>query len=204
MRRRELEVEDPAFFADVAARAMFGTLALILPDGFPRAVAVNFAAVGRAIYFHGALAGEKFEVIRAGGPAGFTMVVPLATLPSRWLAPRHACPATQLFRSVEARGRCVVVEDPLEKARGLTALMDKHQPEGGFDPIDAADPRYRHEIDRVGVFRLDVERWTGKLKVGRDYRADLRRDLIGKLRRRGGPADPATILEIEDTLADGD
>ena len=32
------------------------------------------------------------------------------------------------------------VDDPAEKARGLQALMRKHQPEGGFDPLDHAAP----------------------------------------------------------------
>ena len=63
MRRKELAATEPEFFATVAGRAPVGYLALPLPGGDLRAVALDFAAVGQSIYFHGATAGQKYDVI---------------------------------------------------------------------------------------------------------------------------------------------
>ena len=91
MRRFELECNDPALLAEVAAGCEVGYLALTTPDG-PRAVALNFAVAEGAVWYHGAMDGEKFEVVAGGARAGFTMVLPHSLIPSYWSAPDHACP----------------------------------------------------------------------------------------------------------------
>jgi len=202
MRRRELASGDPALFAEVAAGAEIGHFVIVTPDGWPRAVAVNFCAVGERIYFHGALAGEKHAVAAAGGaPVGFTMNLPHSMIPSYWTAPGYACPATHFFKSVEIKGRCTLVADPAEKAVALTALMEKYQPEGGYDPIDPAESRYAKALAGVGVFRIDPESWSGKVKFGQNEPAQLRRRFVAELRKRGLPRDLRTADEIEKTLA---
>ena len=202
MRRRELASTDAALFAEIAARAEVGHFVIVTADGWPRAVAVNFCAVGQRIYFHGALAGEKHDAVaRPGGArAGFTMNLPHSLIPSHWTAPGHACPATHFFKSVEIKGRCTLVDDPAEKAAALQALMEKYQPEGGFDPIDPGAARYAKALAGVGVYRIDPESWTGKVKFGQNEPTRLRRRFVEELRRRGRPEDLATADEIERTL----
>ncbi|HPF71643.1 MAG TPA: pyridoxamine 5'-phosphate oxidase family protein [Candidatus Krumholzibacteria bacterium] len=204
MRRRELASDDPALFTEVAARAEVGYLVIVTAEGWPRAVGLNFCAVDGRIYFHGALAGEKHAAcaLPGGARAGFTMTVPYSMIPSYWSAPGYACPATHFFKSVEIKGRCGLVDDPAEKARALQALMDKYQPEGGFDPIDPAEPRYAKALQGVGVYRLEAESWTGKAKFGQNEPAKLRRRFIEELRRRAGPMDRETADEIERGLGD--
>lgn len=199
MRRTELESTDPAVFAEVAAAAIVGELGLITADGTPRVVPLNFAAVGETVYFHGALAGEKYERIRDDGRCSFSMVASYALIPSYWTAPMHACPATHFFKSVELRGRCEIVEDPTEKAAGLQALMEKYQPEGGFEPIVADRRMYAKSLAGVGVFRV-AGAWTAKMKFGSNEPAKIRRVWIEKLRERAEPIDLATADEIEKTL----
>ena len=200
MRRTELESADVGLFRDLAATCEVGYLSLVTAEGFPRAIALNFAAVGETIYFHGALEGEKFELIQAAPRAGFSIVKPYSFIPSTWSAPRYACPATQFFKSIEIKGICSEVEDPAEKALGLSALMDKHQPEGGFDPIDPAVPIYAKALAGVGVFRVVPNSWSGKVKFGQNEPEKLRRIFVEKLRERGGPMDEETAREIEKTL----
>ena len=202
MRRFELECNEPELLAEVAAGCEVGYLALTTPDG-PRAVALNFAVAEGAVWYHGAMDGEKFEVVAGGARAGFTMVLPHSLIPSYWSAPDHACPATHFFKSVEVRGTCAPVEDPADKAVGLQALMEKYQPEGGFTPISADLPMYRGSLKGVGVFRLDIENWSGKLKFGGNEPEKLRRIWIEKLRERGAPVDLLTANEIEKTLPTG-
>jgi nitroimidazol reductase NimA-like FMN-containing flavoprotein (pyridoxamine 5'-phosphate oxidase superfamily) len=200
MRRSELESRDPALFAEVARDCAVGYLTLITADGRPRSIALNFAALAGDIVFHGALSGEKFTLMTAGPPAGFTMVKEYSYLPSYWSAPEHACPATQFFKSVEIQGRAVVVDDPQYKARALQALMEKMQPEGQYVPMDHKLPMYRGALQTVGIFRVITETWTGKMKFGQNEPARLRRTLVGKLRERGAPVDLLTADEIERTL----
>ncbi len=200
MRRTELEILDEALFDEVARDCAVGYLTLVTAEGRPRSIALNFAALGRDIVFHGALAGEKYELMRARPRAGFTMVKEYSFIPSYWSAPDHACPATHFFKSVEIDGVAEVVEDPSLKARALQALMLKMQPEGGHVPIDHELPMYRGSLARVGVFRVVTAAWTGKAKFGQNEPARLRRLFVEKLRERGAPVDLATATEIEKSL----
>ena len=197
MRRTELESADRDLFRDLADTCEVGFLSLVTGAGYPRTVALNFAAVGETIYFHGALEGEKFELIQASPRAGFTIVKAYSFIPSVWSAPRYACPATHFFKSIEIKGVCSPVTDPAEKALGLTALMDKHQPEGGFDPINPEIPMYAKALAGVGVLRVLPDSWTGKVKFGQNEPEKLRRVFVKRLRERGGPMDEETALEIE-------
>ncbi|MEN8007747.1 MAG: pyridoxamine 5'-phosphate oxidase family protein [Candidatus Krumholzibacteriota bacterium] len=200
MRRAELESTDRELFRDLVETCDVGYLSLVTAAGYPRAIALNFAAVGQTIYFHGAREGEKSELIGSSARAGFTIVKPYSYIPSHWSAPRFACPATQFFKSIEIKGTCEAVIDPREKTRGLAALMAKHQPEGGFDPIDPSVPRYAKALENVGVFRVTPDIWTGKIKFGQNEPETLRRLFVEKLRERGGPFDEETAREIESTL----
>ncbi len=197
MRRAELASTDEALFQEVTTEVLVGYLSVVTAAGVPRAIAVNFVAVGHDIYFHGALGGEKYELLQADPPAGFTVVKEYSYIPSHWSAPRYACPATQFFKSLEIKGTCGLVNDPIEKARALQALMEKHQPEGGFDPIDATVPQYAKALEQVGVFRVVCASWTGKVKFGQNEPEKLRRIFVDRLRARGGAMDEATALEIE-------
>ena len=203
MRRKELAVHGPEFFAEIARDCRVGHLALAIPGVGPRSIAVDFAAIEQDIYFHGALAGEKYTAICDGPPAGFTMVKELSFIPSRWLSARHACPATHLFKSVEIRGRCRVVAEAGTKARALQALMDKYQPEGGFTPVDPELDLYRGSLANVGVFRIETDTWTGKAKLAQNETEAIRRRIIDGLRERGEELDLLTAAEISATLASG-
>jgi predicted FMN-binding regulatory protein PaiB len=131
---------------------------------------------------------------------GFSVVKEYSYIPSHWSAPRYACPATQFFKSVEIDGVCGLVSDATEKARALQALMEKYQPEGGFEPIDPALAQYARALERVGVFRVRCDSWTDKVKFGQNEPAKLRRQLVSKLSQRDDLLDAATALEIEKYL----
>jgi nitroimidazol reductase NimA-like FMN-containing flavoprotein (pyridoxamine 5'-phosphate oxidase superfamily) len=193
MRRAELSCCDPELFAELARYCGEGYLSLVTADGFPRALAVNFAAQDQTIYFHGAQAGQKFERMAADGRVGFTMVQALSMLPSRWFSADNACPATQLFRSVEIQGRAAVLADPAEKARALQLLMEKYQPEGGYRPLAADDPGYVPALSGVGVFRIDARSWTGKVKLLQSGPEDQRRQVMERLNERGEAVDLLTV-----------
>jgi nitroimidazol reductase NimA-like FMN-containing flavoprotein (pyridoxamine 5'-phosphate oxidase superfamily) len=196
MRRKELASRDRELWRELARDCLEGQLAIVTPDGFPRSLAVNFAANDQALYFHGAQAGEKFNVLGKEPRCGFSMIQPLAFLPSTWSSPDNACPASQLYRSIEVKGRCAIVTDLAEKADGLQLLMDKYQPEGGFIPLSAREEMYRKMIAATGVFRIDVESWTGKIKVLQKDPAEQVRKIIAHLEERAQPGDDLTVALI--------
>jgi uncharacterized protein len=200
MRRHELASSDPALFAELAGRCEVGYLGLVTADGTPRVVPLNFAAIAQTIYFHGALAGEKFDLLQDAPRVSFMMALPFSVLPSYWLSPDHACPATHFFKSVDARGICKPCNDLADTARCLQSLMEKYQPEGRFTPLSADDPLYARALRTVGAFRIDVESWTGKVRFGVNETEDVRRTLIARLRERQGPWDLETAAEIEKTF----
>jgi len=200
MRRDELAAHDDALFRELTTEVPVGYLGLVDAAGTPRVVALNFVALDHDIYFHGALGGEKYELLRENPAAGFTIVKQYSYIPSNWSGPGHACPATQFFKSIEIKGTCRPVVDPLKKARALQTLMQKYQPEGRHDPIAAGVPQYDKALARVGVYRVQCAAWSGKLKFGQNEPEETRRVLVAKLRERRGPTDEATAVEIERTL----
>jgi len=181
-------------------RVTVGHLGIITPDGYPRAVPVNFAAVGEKVYFHGASSGEKYDAFAAGQRVTFSIDLPYSAIPSYWRSEDYACPATQFFKSVLIRGRGAIVNDTTEKATALQTLMEKHQPEGGFERITGDDPLYSKALAEVTVFRIDPDRIDVREKFGDHLSRETRQQLIGKLRERGRKRDLETALEMEKRL----
>ena len=187
-------------FEAITASAQVGYLGITTPDGYPRVVPVNFATVGDRVYFHGACTGEKHDALASGQKVTFCIAVPYSMIPSYWRSPDYACPASQYFESVLIRGRGVVVSDPTEKAKALQALMEKHQPEGGFKRLDASDPLYVKAIEEVAIFRIDPDRIDIRTKFGDHLSPETRRRIIAKLRERNIGIDKITAQEMERRL----
>ncbi len=108
-------------------------LASTTADGAPVLRTVHGVVVRGALAFHGAPAGEKMEVI--GREAVVSAEEVVAAIPSYFIDPERACPATTLYRSAQVHGRVERVDDAEEKAEVLSALMHRFQPEGGHVPI---------------------------------------------------------------------
>lgn len=153
---------------------------------------LNYAYTGGAIYFHGSAKGEKMEDLARTRQVSFAVAKEYAIIPSTFSDSPVACPATAFFKSVHIKGNADIVTDPAEKAAALTALMEKLQPEGGYVPIDAEDPRYKQMLKAVAVVRVSIEDISAKFKFGQNL-SDSRRDIIiDRLEERGRPDDAAT------------
>lgn len=180
------------------ARAKVIHLASVLPDGQPMLRTLHAVVHAGALYFHGAPAGEKLEAI--GRPAVVTAEEVLAEIPSYFLDPERACPATTYYESAQAHGLVIEVSDEEEKAAALQALMEKYQPEGGHVPIAASDPLYKKAVNGVLVLRLALDKVDGKAKLGQNRGpADLAQ-VLEKLWERGLPEDPRAIDKVATRL----
>jgi nitroimidazol reductase NimA-like FMN-containing flavoprotein (pyridoxamine 5'-phosphate oxidase superfamily)/ribosomal protein S18 acetylase RimI-like enzyme len=189
--RKEIFRMDRADAVALLERVPVVHLASTTPDGRPLIRTVHGVVVGDALAFHGAPAGEKTET--EGREAVVSAEEIVASIPSYFLDPERACPATTLYRSAQLHGRIERVEDPIEKARVLAALMAKYQPEGGHVPIAADHPLYRKAIAGILVLRVSLGDLDGKAKLAQNRTPEDRALLMEKLWERGLAGDAEAI-----------
>lgn len=168
--------------ADDAGRPVLRTLSAAVLDG--------------TLCFHGTDHGEKLGLLGRDVVASCDEVV--AQIPSYWIHPELACPASTYYQSAMLEGQVVRIEDPAHKARALMAIMAHFQPEGGYAEIRADDKRYRKVLDTLLVAQLVPSRVSAKRKLGQHRpRAQIERVLAG-LWKRGGPGDLQALRMIHE------
>lgn len=176
------------------ARAPAVGVAMVSDDGAPILKTFNAVVDGDVIAFHGAPAGEKMEGLERPVVVGAHETV--ASIPSWFLDPERACPATTYYLSVQAHGVAREVADPARKARLLAALMAKHQPEGRHVPLDAEHPLYRKVIAGLLVVEVPLDRVSCKVKLGQNRPPAQRLRVLEHLWRRGEPGDVRAIAIV--------
>lgn len=197
MRRSEFEVTDEKEIESFLEECEYGVLSLISGDE-PYGVAVNYAYRDGKFYFHGALQGRKAQAIGEGAKCSFTVVKPYAYIPSYFSDTRSAYPATQYFASVIAGGEVIRLDDMGAKAIGLNALMQKMQPEGGYEVIDAANPIYTKALEETGVYRIDPDFITLKVKAGQNLPKERHDAMMERLKGRNAMIDKETVMLMQD------
>lgn len=193
MRKEVYRMGDNEARALVAAANVIH-LASVKPDGTPLLRTLNAVVVDGAVCFHGAPAGEKIEAL--GRPTVVSAERVIASIPSYFIDPERACPATTLYLSAEAHGTLEEVTDARIKARVIDALMAKYQPEGGHVPIDIDHPLYAKPIRGLLVAQLRLDRIDGKAKVAQNRTPQERTRLCEKLWQRGAPGDAEALETI--------
>jgi nitroimidazol reductase NimA-like FMN-containing flavoprotein (pyridoxamine 5'-phosphate oxidase superfamily) len=149
MRRKELEIADPAAVRAILERALSCRVALADGDE-PYLVPRSFALDGPDVGLHSARAGRKLDILRRNPKVCFEVEEGVALSP----AP-EACDVGMHYRTVVGFGTAELVEDPAEKARLLGVLAAKYMTAApaGFPP---------HELARTVVIRVRVRELHGK------------------------------------------
>lgn len=202
MRRKEFEVKDRQLIEEVLNKAPAGYLAFNGADGWPRITPLNFVYEEGWIYWHGAVAGERFNCLREDPRAVFAAVLLPLYIPSYFSAEENATAATSTFKSVIVRGRVSALIDPEEKCEVLNKLMAKYQPEGRYRKITPNDQFYAKILPATGVYGLRIEEMVGKFKFAQNKSVEDRKKIIAKLKERGEATDLNVAKEIEKTLGD--
>lgn len=153
-----------------------------------------------ALFFHSGPRGEKVDLVGARVVAQAMELV--AHVPSHFLDPRRACPATTYYLSAQVDATLLAVEDLEEKARALQALMARFQPEGGHVPITAQDPLYRKALAGLLVCRLPLDGLVCKAKLAQNKSPEQRQHLLESLWRRGLPGDPRAAALLREANPD--
>ncbi len=190
MRRPEFAMTRGEATAFVTRAPQFH-LAGVDPGGAPVLKTLHGVVDDGWLCFHASPKGEKTSLLDRPVVAATEDVV--ARVPSTFLDPERACPATTLFRSVQVHGVLTEITDPPRKARVLEALMQKLQPSGGYVPIEAEHPLYRAAVRGLLVAGVPLERVDGKAKLAQNRSVAERTRLITQLWRRGEGGDGRAI-----------
>jgi ribosomal protein S18 acetylase RimI-like enzyme/predicted FMN-binding regulatory protein PaiB len=194
MRRAELSVSS-AEALDLLAAAPVVQIAGTTAEGRPVLRTVHAIVIDGMLAFHAAPAGEKLEMI--GRDVVLAADETIAEVPSWLKDPERACPATTFYRSAQAHGRLVLIDEPRLRARIMQALMQRFQPEGRHVPIDVDHPEwerlYRKPVAGLLIAGVVPERVTGKFKLGQERTPEQFCGLIEGLWRRGRPGVDAAI-----------
>lgn len=154
MRRSDREIKDMKDMIEVMERCDVCRLALN-DDGYPYILPLNFGMQvedGQVVlYFHGAMAGKKYELFARDNRVSFEM-----DCAHRLVTESDTGNCTMEYESVIGRGHVEMIPDD-EKYEALLILM-RHYRKEDFPFNKAVMPQTK-------VFKLVVEEMTGKKRM---------------------------------------
>lgn len=160
----------------------------------PHLYCMNVTWFEGALWMHGAPKGQRASLAPCRAVAQVQRT--WSTIPSHFVDPELACPATTYYESVQLEGTLTRVTSLEEKARGLQAMMQHLQPEGGHLEIHPDERRYRAQLKGLDVLKLCPERMIGKSKLGQNLsEAKLAKVALG-LWQRGRALDLETLARM--------
>ena len=166
-----------------------GRFSTIDVNGYPQIIPMNFVFLNDAVYMHSHPKGEKIENFKRNEKVGFEVDRELEFLPSYFEDPKNASLADTLYISIVIKGTASLVTNREEKTIALNGLMEKYQPEGGYDPIN---PNMR-VLDGVAVIKIIPKLFQGKYKIGQHLSSTDRIDLAKKILKRNSPSAISTL-----------
>ncbi len=160
--RRRDRAKGETWIRSFVSQARVGVLA-IARDGQPVQNGNLFVydQAKHAIYIHTARTGLTRSVFSSPAPVCFS-----AFEMGRLLPADEALEFSVEFAGVVAFGIGRLVEDSAEERDALQMLLDKYAPE--LRPGQDYRGITEAELKRTSVYRVDIEEWTGKAKLGGD------------------------------------
>lgn len=148
----------------------------------------------RTLLFHGGDHGDKLGLV--GQRVTVTAERLIARIPSTFIHPNIACPATTYYESVHAEGVFEPIVDLSQKAEALQAFMEHFQPEGGFTPLSAEHATYRSALKTLLVAKIVPTYLSAKRKLGQNRSAPQILRVAECLWHRGEPGDLEAIEPV--------
>ena len=156
MRRPEREIKDQETIKSILDQSQVGRMATVNREGFPVIKPVNYLYRDGKIFLHSSRKGEKISDIRRGSPVCFEVDQPIAYVPAKG----PACKASYYYRSVLIKGKGTLVNSRKKKMEILERLMEKYQPESGYEGIA------EEILDKTAVIEISIEELTAKENLG--------------------------------------
>jgi nitroimidazol reductase NimA-like FMN-containing flavoprotein (pyridoxamine 5'-phosphate oxidase superfamily) len=136
--------------------------------------------------------GEKIENIKRNSKVGFEVDSYVCFLPSYYFHPTDASQADTLYVSVVIKGYASIVQDSVEKAMALNALMKKYQKEGGYEYLTSN----MGSVREVTVLKIVPDQIRGKYKIGQHWIPRYRLKMARNIVQREGENNAKRILKI--------
>lgn len=149
MRRRRQQLSG-AVCKEILKEGSYGILAVVMADGSPYAVPLNYANDAGRIWFHCAPQGMKTDALRQHDRASFCVVAQHRVLPEEY---------TTAYRSVIAFGPVRPLEDLRERYAALEKIARKYFP---GDTAVNRDAVIQRNLDRTCMLEMQITRLTGK------------------------------------------
>ena len=186
---KKLEIKSKKKIIEFLSSQQTGRISSIDENGFPQIIPMNFVFINDAVYMHSHIRGEKLDNIRRNQKVGFEVDKSLEFLPSYFSDPTDASLADTLYISVVMKGNASIVLDKEEKTIALNGLMEKYQPEGGYEPIKPD----MDVLKGVEVIKIVPESLRGKYKIGQNMDMKSRIELGKQILERNSPTAKETL-----------
>ena len=197
---KKLEIKSKKKVIEFLSSQQTGRISSIDENGFPQIIPMNFVFINDAVYMHSHIRGEKLDNIRRNQKVGFEVDKSLEFLPSYFSDPTDASLADTLYISVVMKGNASIVLDKEEKTIALNGLMEKYQPEGGYEPIKPD----MDVLKGVEVIKIVPESLRGKYKIGQNMDMKSRIDLAKQILERNSPTAKETLDIMGFKIIDGE
>jgi nitroimidazol reductase NimA-like FMN-containing flavoprotein (pyridoxamine 5'-phosphate oxidase superfamily) len=164
IRRADRAVNEDDWLRDYLHQAPYGVLATV-HEGQPFANHNLFVydEAAHAIYMHTARVGRTRANVEGAEKVCFSI-----SDMGRLLPADVALEFSVEYRGVVVFGTASVIADETEASRALQLLLDKYFPH--LKPDQDYRPIIPEELRRTSVYRIDIERWSGKQKkVAADF-----------------------------------
>ena len=203
---RKFEIQSAKKIIEFLNTQPVGRIATIDSKGYPQVIPMNFVYVranttcmdsnciikSDAVYMHSHPIGEKLDNIKRNSRVGFEVDRHICFLPSYYFHSSDASQADTLYISVVIKGHGLLVEDNIEKANALNALMEKYQKEGRYERLE---PNMR-SVQEVSVLKVVPREMHGKYKIGQHWTPAYRLRIARNIVKREGKANAIDILNI--------
>jgi nitroimidazol reductase NimA-like FMN-containing flavoprotein (pyridoxamine 5'-phosphate oxidase superfamily) len=203
---RKFEIQSAKKVIEFLNTQPVGRIATIDSKGCPQVIPMNFVYVranttcmdsnyiikSDAVYMHSHPVGEKLDNIRRNSQVGFEVDRHICFLPSYYFHSSDASQADTLYISVVIKGHALLVEDNIEKANALNALMEKYQKEGRYERLE----HNMRSVKEVSVIKIVPREMHGKYKIGQHWTPAYRLRMARNIVKREGKANAIDILNI--------
>jgi len=184
-----LEIKSKERIIEFLNKQETGRICSIDKEGYPQIIPMNFVYAKDAIYMHSHIKGEKLENISRNNKVGFEVDQSLEFLPSYFTHPTDASQADTLYISVVIKGIGSIVTDRKEKTFALNSLMEKYQPEGGYEKLLPQ----MGVIDEVAIIKVVPTTMRGKYKIGQHLDKKSRLELARRILERNSSTAKDTV-----------
>jgi predicted FMN-binding regulatory protein PaiB len=182
------DVPDDELVKFVGAQEL-GRLVTAGADGQPHLGLYPFVHLGATLEIHLHRRDEQLADLRANPRCAFEVDEIHGTIPSHWTHPANAMFATAFHRAVIFECDAQISEDPGVLAAQQQRLMERFQPDGGFEPVSAGHAMYRGPFEQIAALTLTVRERKVKWKLAQNRDRERRTRLIAELRKRARPTD---------------